>query len=155
MALYGTGVLILNAAANLLHGASHMGQHVMSLDVWQWVYVALVIGITPIAAAVLLWTRYRGVGAWLLLASMVGSFVFGLAYHFLIPGPDNAFTLEPGAWQTTFRASAVLLLLIEGVGCLVGVWILSRLARLPGAAGGTRPLGRPADLRTDSGARPR
>jgi hypothetical protein len=59
-----------------------MGQHVMSLAVWQWAYVALVIGITPVAASVvLLWSRYRRGGAKLarlLLASMAGSFVFGL-----------------------------------------------------------------------------
>lgn len=80
MALYGTGVVILNAAANLLHGASHTGQHVMSLAVWQGAYVALVIGITPVAAVVvlLLWSRYRRGGARLLLASMAGSFIFGL-----------------------------------------------------------------------------
>lgn len=155
MALYGTGVVILNAAANLLHGASHMGQHVMSLPAWQLAYVTLVIGVIPVVAAVLLWTRYQGVGAWLLLASMVGSFVFGLAYHFLVPGPDNAFTLEPGAWQTAFRASAVVLLLIEGAGCLLAAWILSQLARFPGAAGRTQPMGGLAGSRPGPGARPR
>jgi glucan phosphoethanolaminetransferase (alkaline phosphatase superfamily) len=60
-ALYGTGVAILNVMANLAHTASHLGQHVVSLPSWQLAYVILVIFIVPIAAAVLLWTRYRGV----------------------------------------------------------------------------------------------
>jgi hypothetical protein len=144
-AMYGTGVVILNLMANLPHTASHLGQHVVSLPTWQLAYVTLVIFIAPVAAAVLLWTRYREVRGWLLLASMVGSFVIGLAYHFLIPGPDNAFTLEPGAWQRAFWVSAVLLSLIEGAGSLVGVWILNQLARFPGAMQLTRPIGRIAD----------
>lgn len=155
VALYGTGVVILNAAATFLHGASHLGQHVMSLPAWQMAYVILTIFIAPIAAAALLWTRYRRGGTWLLLASMAGSFAFGLAYHFLVPGPDNAFTLEPGAWQTVFQASAVLLLLVEGAGCLVAAWILSQLARFPGAARRTQPIGGLAGSRPGPGARPR
>jgi hypothetical protein len=153
-ALYGTGVVILNIVANLLHTASHLGQHVMSLPAWQLAYITLVIYIAPVAAAVLLWTRYRRGGAWLLLASMAGSFVFGLGYHFLVPGSDNAFTLEPGAWRAAFRASAVLLLLVEGAGCLVGMWILSQLARFPGDAEGTRSIGGLAGPRQDSGVEP-
>ena len=59
-------------------------------------------------------------GAWLLLASMVGSFVFDLAYHFLIPGPDNVFTLQPGAWLIPFRVSSVMVVAVSGLGSLVG-----------------------------------
>ena len=140
-ALYGMGAAILDVAANLWHVVSHVGQHVLSLPEWQLAYVILVIFIAPVAAAVLLWTRYRRGGAWLLLASMAGSFVFGLAYHFLIAGPDNAFALEPGAWQTAFRVSAAFLLLAQGTGCLVGVWILSWRARPSEAATRARPTG--------------
>ena len=153
-ALYGTGVVILDVAANLLHAVSHVGQHVLSLPEWQLAYVILVIFIAPVAA-VLLWTRYRRGGAWLLLASMAGSFVFGLAYHFLIAGPDNAFALEPGAWQTAFRVSAAFLLLAQGTGCLVGVWILSWLARPSEAATRARPIGGLGGSRQGSQAGPR
>ena len=67
-------------------------------------------------------------GAWLLLASMVGSFVFDLAYHFLIPGPDNVFTLQPGAWLIPFWVSSVMVVAVSGLGSLVGGWALTRLS---------------------------
>lgn len=92
-----------------------------------------VIFIAPILAAVLLWSRYRRAGAWLLFASMTGSLVFGLEYHFLIPGADNVFTLQPGAWRTPFQVSAALLLLLQGIGSVVGVWALNAAAVSTGA----------------------
>jgi hypothetical protein len=154
-ALYATGVVILNVIANLLHASSHLGQYVMPLPAWQLAYVTLIIFVAPIAAAVLLWTRYRGIGTWLLLASMVSSFAFGIGYHFLVPGPDNVFTLERGAWRTAFWVSAVLLLLLEGTGCLIAVRTLSQLERFPGTVGRRRPDGRLTGSWPGSGAGPR
>ena len=76
-ALHGTGVVIAKVVANLLHAASRLGQHVMSLPARQLSYLTSVIVIDPVAVAVLLWTRYRREGARVLLAPMAGSFVFG------------------------------------------------------------------------------
>jgi hypothetical protein len=100
-ALYGTAVVALSVGVNLVHTASHAGQHVMSLPAWQLTYVAVVIYATPVVAAVLLWTRYDLAGAWLLVAGMAGFFVFGLLYHFVVPGPDNVFTQPPGPRRRT------------------------------------------------------
>ncbi len=102
----------------------------MSLHAWQWAYVTCVIFLAPVVAAVLLWSPYRLAGAWLLFGSMAGSFAFDLAYHFLIEGPDNVFTLEPGAWLMPFRLSAVLLVATSGLGALAGGWAVLRLSRL-------------------------
>lgn len=114
-----TAVVVLSVAVSLLHTASHAGQHVMSLPGWQLAYIAVVIYAAPVVAAVLLWTRYRLAGAWLLAASMAGSFVFGLVFHFLVSGPDNVFTLLPGAWRTVFQVTAMLLLMLQILGWTV------------------------------------
>jgi hypothetical protein len=129
-AVYGTAMVVLATAVNLLHGVSHLGQEVLSLQPWQWAYVTCVIFLAPVVAAVLLWSPYRLAGAWLLLCSMAGSFVFDLAYHFLIEGPDNVFTLEPGAWLVPFWLSSVLLVATSGLGALVGGWAVFTLSRL-------------------------
>jgi hypothetical protein len=97
-AVYGTSAVVLATAINLTHTVSHVGQNVFSLEAWQWVYVIVVIYLAPIVAAVLLWTPLRLAGARLLLGSMAGSLASDCAYHFLIPGPDNVFTLERG-WR--------------------------------------------------------
>src|SRR5215208_3989048 len=71
-------------------------------------------------------------GTWLLLVSMLGSLLFGLVYHVLIPGSDNISTVimhEPlldGA--VFFTSTAILLVIVDGVGSWVGaratVWWL-------------------------------
>lgn len=126
--LFGTAIVVLSVAVNLIHTASHYGQQVVTLPAWQLAYIVVVIYVAPVVAAILLRTRRRLTGAWLLAASMAGSFVFGLVYHFLVPGPDNVFTLHHGAWVTTFQVSAVLLAVLQLTGCLVGVWAAMRLS---------------------------
>jgi hypothetical protein len=68
-------VVVVSAAVNVVHTASHAGQHIMFLPLWQLAFIALVIFAAPVMAAVLLWTRYRVTGAWLLVASTAGSLV--------------------------------------------------------------------------------
>ncbi len=128
-ALYWTAVVALAMVANLVHAVSHFEQGILSLQAWQWAYVIGVISLAPILAAILLWSPLRLAGAWLLLVSMAGSFVFDLAYHFLIAGPDNVFTLEPGAWVALFGLSSVLLVAVSGIGVLVGAWAVRGLSR--------------------------
>lgn len=77
-AFLGTTVVAVSAAVNAAHTASHAGQRVVSLPTWQLTYIAVVVYAAPVVAAVLLWTRFRRPGAWLLAASMAGSLAFGL-----------------------------------------------------------------------------
>jgi hypothetical protein len=120
-AVLGTVVVAVSAAVNAAHTVSHAGQHVMSLPAWQLTYIAVVVYAAPVVAAVLLWTRFRRSGAWLLAGSMAGSLAFGLLYHFLVPGPDNVFTQPPGFWKAAFVVTAVLLALLQAAGVLVGL----------------------------------
>ena len=139
VALYVTLAAVLATLAHVLHGISHV-EHQVPLAAWQWAYVIFVIFLAPVVAAVLLWTRLRRVGVWLLVASMAGALIFGLAFHFLASGPDNVFTLNPGAGREAFRFSAVLVALTEALGCVAGIWALSKLPRsAQGAAGTVEP----------------
>ena len=126
--LWGIVAAALATAMNLVHGVAHAGQDVMLMPYWHWGYIIGVIFLAPILAAVLLGTRYGRAGAWLLVLSMAGSLVFDVAYHFLVPGPDNVFTLPSGAWTLAFRVSAVLVALASGVGFLAGVRALRELS---------------------------
>lgn len=135
VAFSGTAVVVVSAVVNVAHTASHAGQHVVALPGWQLAYIALVVYAAPVVAAVLLWTRRRLAGAWLLAASMAGSLVFGLLYHFLVPGPDNVFTQPSGTWQDTFQVTAVLLSLLQVIGVSIGLWAVRRLSRPPTGIG--------------------
>jgi hypothetical protein len=150
VAFLATAVVVVSAVVNVAHTASHAGQHLMSLPGWQLAYIAIVIYAAPLVAASLLWTQYRFAGAWLLAASMAGSFAFGLLYHFVIPGPDNVFTQPPGTWRTVFGVSAALLLPLQGAGCLVGL-LAARASSRWVSDGGARPVGSPAGPRRTTG----
>jgi hypothetical protein len=144
VALYGTLAAVLATLAHVLHGISHV-EHRVPLALWQWVYVIFVIFLAPVVAAVLFWTRLPRVGVGLLLTSMAGALIFGLVFHFLVSGPDNVFTLHAAAGREAFRSSAVLVALTEALGCVVGLWALSKLPRSAEVVAGT------VDTRRSSG----
>jgi hypothetical protein len=92
----------------------------IDMDLWQNIYILIVINVLPIVAAVLVWRRKR-LGYLLLLLSMAGSFVFGVFYHFIAAGPDNVNSLGVHAWSNTFLWSAVCLALVEAAGTIIGL----------------------------------
>lgn len=136
-----TAVVVVSVAVNVAHTASHAGQHVMSLPSWQLAFIAVVIYAAPVVAVVLLWTTYRATGAWLLVASMAGSLVFGLLYHFLVPGADNVFAQPPGTWRAAFVVTAVLLSSLQAAGVLVGLGVARRTPPATIRAARTRVTG--------------
>ena len=120
--------MALVTVTNLMHGVAHAGQRVMLMPHWHWGYIIGVIFLAPILAAALLRIRYVRAGAWLLVLSTAGSFVFGVVHHFLVPGPDNALALPAGDWKLAFVVSAVLVALASGFGFLIGVRALRELS---------------------------
>jgi hypothetical protein len=84
------------------------------------------INLIPICAMALLWTsRQRAAG---LIFAVFFSVVLtiGLYEHFLRPGTDNVFTMSPGAWTMPYRLSASLLVVIDALGCLFGIYAAVR-----------------------------
>jgi hypothetical protein len=60
---------------------------------------------------------------------MGASFVFGVAYHYVVASPDNIAAVPPGPWQGHFIHSALAVLISEGLGTLCGAaawWQWSR-----------------------------
>ena len=89
---YGILVVLAHTIVNVLHAIAHQQAEVGISDL-QFAYVFLVTLVAPIAAAVMLsFNRpkklQRG-GTWLLLVSMLGSLLFGFAYHIVLPSSDN------------------------------------------------------------------
>ncbi len=63
----------------------------------------------------------------LLAVSMLGSFVFGLYYHFVADTIDHVAHvahMRPEFWSATFVATAYALLLTEAAGATLGAWPL-------------------------------
>lgn len=108
-----------------VHGIAHQ-QLGVSISDFQSGYVLLVTIVAPIAAAVMLLFLNRPKiqlgGAWLLLVSMLGSLLFGLVYHVLLPGSDNIFMVMQNSSleSVVFTSTAILLVVVDGVGTWVG-----------------------------------
>ena len=113
-----TIAVLAHLVVNILHGQAHTSLGV-GLSTWQQVYVYAVILLAPLVALALVFTRYTKTALWLLLVSMLGSFVFGGLYHYVVISPDHVGHLPPGDARGMFRLTALLLLVTEAFGVLV------------------------------------
>jgi hypothetical protein len=124
-ALAGSVIVAAHLAVSLFHRTAHEHLHI-GLSPIQTSFVVIVILIGPLVAAALLWTRWPRAGALLLALSMAGSLAFGVYYHFVEISPDHVSQVPEETWGTVFRATAVLLAMLEGAGAIVGAWLLIR-----------------------------
>ncbi|HEX7296774.1 MAG TPA: hypothetical protein VF251_13530 [Pyrinomonadaceae bacterium] len=115
-----TIAVLAHLAVSFVHGYAHQ-QLGVGLSAWQNYYVIIVITVAPLVALALVWMRRGGVGFALLAISMVGSLIFGAYFHYVGISPDHVSHLPPGDAQGTFRLTAVLLMVIEVFGLIVGV----------------------------------
>jgi len=122
------GIVVIHFAVNVAHGMAH-GRLAIGLDLFQKLFVALVILVGPFYAAYLIWRGSMRVGGALLAISMGGALVFGVYYHFILPGPDHVTHIGMPIsldMRDIFDVSAVLLALFECLGMLAGVRIFSK-----------------------------
>jgi ACR3 family arsenite efflux pump ArsB len=121
--LLSTVAVLAHLVVSIVHGRAHEGLRV-GLSNWQNIYVLTVIVIAPLIAMVLIWTRLARPGLVLLVISMGGSLIFGVAYHYVVISPDHVSHIPPGDAQGLFRTTALLLVLTELFGVVVGLWAL-------------------------------
>lgn len=115
----GVIIVALHFLVSLVHGAAHNSLHI-DMELWQTVYILVVITIAPIVSGILLWRKVR-IGFLLLMCSMLGALIFGGYYHFIAAGIDNVASVGLHSWGPAFRVTAVLLALAEAAGVLTGI----------------------------------
>ena len=125
---FAIGIVVIHFAINLAHGMAH--KHLaIELNAFQKIFVAAVIVVAPLYAAYLIWKGNLRAGGALLALSMAGALVFGVYYHFILPGPDHVTHINLPIsldMRDIFDVSAVLLALFECLGVLAGVRIFSK-----------------------------
>ena len=114
-----------HVVASGLHGWSHLHAGVPTTFVQNVFIAAVIIAIPPVAAALIALRRWH-LGYALLLSSMAGSFIFGIAFHFVVDTPDSVVNVC-GAGARMFLVSAVLLALVELVGTIWSAYCWRRL----------------------------
>ena len=126
VAWVGTVIVAVHGLVNAAHGAAHSELGV-ELSKWQEAFVLVVIGLSPLVAAVLLWTAHARLGAVILTGSMAAALVFGVYYHYVAVSPDHVEHLPPGDARGLFRASALFVAASQALGFVVGLWGMRRL----------------------------
>ena len=97
----------------------------------QLAFIVPVIIVAPVVAGVML-PKFKRAGAFVLMASMIGSFVFGLYYHFVADTTDHVAHvagLRPAFWSMMFQITAYLLLASESLCAAVAGLSLARPAQ--------------------------
>jgi hypothetical protein len=112
-------IVAFHFLVSLVHGMAHSRLHI-EMNLWQSVYILLVITLLPLISGLLLWRGARG-GFVLLTISMLGSLIFGGYYHFIAVGADNVSSLGSHPWSPAFQVTAVLLATTEVAGVLTGL----------------------------------
>ena len=126
IAQYGTTVVVMHAILNGLHGLAHV-EIPVPLSLLQSLFVGIVIFLTPIIAAVLLWTQFYRIGSWLLLSSMAGSLLFAIYNHHIVISPDHVSQVSFESWGLLFQVTAYLILIADGLGCWISVLALKTI----------------------------
>ncbi|WGV25294.1 hypothetical protein [Halotia branconii] len=126
IAQYGTAIAVVHAIANGLHGLAHI-EIPVALSGLQSSFVAIVIFLAPIIAAVLLWTQFYRLGSWLLLSSIAGSLLFGIYNHFLVISPDHVSQVAFTGWGMLFQITAIVIVIADVLGCWVSAWALKTI----------------------------
>ena len=119
--LMALGVIAFHFVLVLLHSIAHEVLSVKATPA-QLSFIIPVIIVAPVVAGFILAKHYKA-GTVLLAASMLGSLVFGVYYHFIADTIDHVSHvahLQPAFWSQMFRATAYLLAISELVGVVVG-----------------------------------
>jgi hypothetical protein len=116
-----TAVIFLHLIVSTIHGTAHAKANV-PLSPAAGLFVLLVIFIGPLAGLALAWPAER-IGSWFIAITMAGAFEFGLVNHFVLDSPDHVVNVAP-QWQLLFATTAILLALIELLGCALAIRVL-------------------------------
>ena len=125
--LIALAVVAIHFVVVVLHSIAHEVLPVKATPA-QLAFIIPVIIVAPIVAGVVL-PKFERAGTVLLTASMFGSLVFGVYYHFIADTIDHvahvAF-LQPVFWSQMFQLTAFLLALSEMSGAGLGLILLLR-----------------------------
>ena len=119
-------VVVFHFVVVVLHSIAHEMVAVKATPL-QLAFIVPVIIVAPVVAGFML-RKFEKFGIMLLTASMIGSFVFGVFYHFIADTIDHVAHvahLQPVLWSQMFQVTAYLLALSELTGAALGlVWLL-------------------------------
>jgi hypothetical protein len=120
IAEYATLVVVAHAGAVIWH-LILVAKITPGLTEHQVLAATAAINVVPTVALVLLWAHFPRLGGVLLFLPLAVGLLIGGNEHFVTPGPLNVFYMAASPWALPFRVTAVLLLVLEGLGCWIAI----------------------------------
>jgi hypothetical protein len=120
-------VVAIHFVVVVLHSIAHQVLPVNASSA-QLAFIVPVIVVAPVVAAIML-PKFEKAAMVLLTASMLGSFLFGVYYHFIADTIDHVAHVahrEPLFWSQMFQITSYLLAITEAAGLVVGLLSLLR-----------------------------
>jgi hypothetical protein len=89
------------------------------------IVLLILVNLLPVGGVFVFATGFPRCAAVMMILPLGVAFLIGGYTHFLSPGSGNVLRMRPGDLTFAFQASAVLLIVLEGVGCWIAVQILN------------------------------
>ncbi|HJT27695.1 MAG TPA: hypothetical protein VJ784_09830 [Pyrinomonadaceae bacterium] len=118
-------IVAIHFVVVVLHSIAHQLLSVNASPA-QLAFIIPVIIVAPVVAGFML-PKFEKFGTVQLTLSMIGSFVFGVYYHFIAETIDHVAhvaQLEPHRWSQMFVTTSYLLAIFEMLGGIVGLLLL-------------------------------
>ena len=119
-AQYGTFIVLTHAGVVFWHLVL-VAKITPGLTDHQVLAATIAINLVPAIALVLLWAHFLRLGGFLLFLPLAIGLVIGGMEHFVTLGPLNVFYMAPSPWVVPFRVTAVVLAVLEVLGCWIAV----------------------------------
>ena len=116
-------IVALHSLVLVVHNQAHQAIPV-PLSALQNAFAVLVIVVSPLLAAALIWRGAPRFGGSLLGASLIGALLFGAINHYLLESADNVAQIPATDWGLAFTWSAHALALVELGGVAASIWLL-------------------------------
>jgi hypothetical protein len=116
-------IVAIHFVVVVLHSHAHTVLTVEATSA-QLAFIVPVIIVVPVVAVIML-LKFEKPGMILLTASMLGSLVFGIYYHFIADTIDHVAHVghrEPLFWSHMFLVTSYLLAITEAAGAAVGLF---------------------------------
>lgn len=85
----------------------------------------ILFNLFPVAGLVALAKGFRKLAGSMIILPLAIALVIGTYAHFLSPGTDNVLRMPSGDLRLSFQISAILLALLEALGCWIGLRIFA------------------------------
>ncbi len=87
----------------------------------------IVVNLIPVMAMVAFQKGHPKLAGAMIFVPLGVALIIGIYAHYLSAGADNVLRMPPGEWRSSFQLSAILLSVLEALGCWIGFRIFGSI----------------------------